>query len=585
MDANDYLATLRKHWWFILLLSAVGLLVAFAANTVLPTQYTAKTGVFVSASRGETTSELVQGSTFTQNLVQSYALLVTTPTVLDPVIEDLELPMSANRLGSMIEADTPLNTVFIEIRVRNADPRLAADIADAVAAQLAEAVADLSPTVNDEPAISMSTVAPASVPVSPTSPNTPLLLLTGIGGGLLLGLLVAFGRELLDTRIRSDKDIERITPLPLLGKIAKDTGPGISTIREPQGRVAEDFRRVRVGLEFVELDASIKRLLVTSASPKEGKSTSSINLALALALVDRDRKVLLIDADLRRPTIAEYTQLEGAVGLTSVLIGDASSEVAIQAWSGGAIDVLTAGTVPPNPDQLLGSAAMRALLEELDERYDIIVIDSPPLLPVADTLTLSGLADAVLVVARHNRTTRPALQRALGSLASVRSRVVGVLLNSVPIGARGKLYYGYSSNSSGGSSSGRSSRGSAPVAEAPVAEAPAVEESAVEESTVEEPTVEEPTVEEPTVEEPTAEEPAAEEPAVEEPAVEEPAADADADAQLDIPADDAETPAEKPAAPRPATAKPRPKRTRSRSTAASRARAAAARRPAGDDQG
>lgn len=433
MEPQEYFAILRKRMLMILSLGLLGAAAGFGYASTLPLAYTSTSSVFVSAERGETSSELVQGATYTQNLVQSYVRLATMPAVLTPVIESLGLDTTPRALASAISVDAPLNTVIIEIQATHGSPEMSARIADAVAGSLARQAQDLSPTgADNEPSISMKVVAPAQVPLAPSAPNTRLITLTMGAAGLLVGVIYAFARELLDNRVRSEKDLERVGEAPLLAAVPRahrQSRDPIVMRAEPHGPRAEAYRRLRTNIQFSDVDKGIRSVLVTSAMAGEGKTTTSVNLALAAA--ERMPRVLLIDADLRRPTVAGFFGLEGAVGLTTVLRGDIDADEAIVPLADGMPDVLPAGVIPPNPGQLLGSDAMTTLLAELHGRYDFIVVDSPPVVPVTDALTLTRLTDGTLVVAEYLTTRRVQLARALASLADVNARVLGVVLNRV----------------------------------------------------------------------------------------------------------------------------------------------------------
>lgn len=450
MEPHDYLNAVRRRWPVVLGLAFLGALIALAYDATLPTLYKSTSSVFVSARSGATTSELVQGSNFTQANVQSYARLVTTPAVLEPVIEQLDLDISPQALARAISVDTPLNTVIIEITVSNSSPDDAAQIADAVTESLSGAVAELAPEGPDgEPAITMSTVSPAEVPNAPYAPNTRLILLTGVLAGLAAAVVYAVASEAFDTRIRSSADLARVTDAPLLGTVPQRRGrdsSGLVMRTDPHSPQAESYRRIRANLEFAEVELRARTLVVTSGMPEEGKSTTSINLALALA--ERAGRVLLIDGDLRRPSIARQCGIEGAVGLTSVLIGEVSVEDAVQRWA-GMLDVLPSGVVPPNPGQFLGSTAMADLVGELARSYDFIVIDSPPLLPATDALGLAHLTDGAIVVTRYKKTRREQFARTIDSLVAVRARVVGIVLDRVPLPRNASArYYSYDPESS-----------------------------------------------------------------------------------------------------------------------------------------
>ena len=425
-------------------LALIGGMVAFGYNQILPTLYRSTSTVFVASQQGDTTSELVQGSTFTQGQVQSLAALASLPIVLDAVIADLDLDTSARSLADSVSADIRLNTVIIDVTVTNTSPDQAARISNAVTKELARAAESLStPDDAATSAITMTTVSAASAPSDPFSPNTRLILATGVLAGLALAVLLILGRELLDTRVRTTRDLEKVSDDPILGtthRLKPKDATSLVMRSDPYGAPAEEFRRVATNLEFADVDDPVRAVVVTSPLPGEGKSTVSINLALAMA--ERFQRVLLIDADLRKPSVAEYCQVDGLLGLTSVLLGGATLTEAIRPWAGGSIDVLPAGIIPANPSQLVGSETMASVLKALISEYDFVVIDTPPLLPVTDALTLSKLVDGAIVVARYKSTRRHQLEQSLGSLEGVSARVLGVILN----GDKTKdstSYYGY----------------------------------------------------------------------------------------------------------------------------------------------
>lgn len=451
MEPRDYLTALRRRWPVIVGLGLLGALIGLAYDATLPTLYKATSSVFVSTSQGETTSELVQGSNFTQANVQSYARLATMPIVLEPVIAELDLDIRSPALARAIAVDTPLNTVIIEITASSPDARESAEIADAVTASLSAAVARLAPEGPDgEPSITMTTVAPAQVPTFPYAPNTRFIVLTGTLIGLAVAVVFAIAFQAFDTRVRTAADLERVTDAPLLGTVVRRSKRDTSNLvmrTDPHGQQAESYRRIRANLEFADVDRPVRALVVTSALAGEGKSTTSINLALALA--ERSNRVLLIDADLRRPSIGRHCQIEDAVGLTTALLGEVNVADAVQRWA-GAIDILPSGAVPPNPGQLLGSAAMAELMNELADSYSFIIVDSPPLLPATDALGLAHMTDGTLVVARYKWTRREHLAHAIESLEAVRARVVGIVLDRVPAPAGSSGYYDYRSHREAG---------------------------------------------------------------------------------------------------------------------------------------
>lgn len=445
MEARDIWTAISRRWIVLAGVALVGLAGAIGVDSTQPTLFKATTGVYVSTTRGETGSELVQGNTFAQTNVASYAQLAETPKVLQPVIDRLDLSTSVAKLQGAISTDALRDTVIIEITVADSDPAQAAKIADAVAVSLSEQVTKLAPVdAGGNPAVELVTVAPAETPKAPFSPNTKLTVATGLIAGLLIGLLLVLALEFFDTRVRGAADLTRVSDAPLLGTISRrrDKNSSLLALRaDPHSPRAEAYRRIRANLEFADVDHHIRSFVVTSSLAAEGKSTTAINLALALAEVAENR-VLLIDCDLRRPSIARTVGIEGAVGVTTVLIGGVSVGEAIQHW-GGSVDILPSGAIPPNPGQLLGSAAMASLMRDLLQTYTHVVVDSPPLLPTTDALGLAHLTDGVIMVARYKSTRREHLARAIESLVLVRARVIGVILDRVPTPKRHVSYYDY----------------------------------------------------------------------------------------------------------------------------------------------
>jgi capsular exopolysaccharide synthesis family protein len=446
MDANQFLAALRKRWPVVVVFSLLGLVAGLAYALAQPVLYQATSSVYVASRGGDTTQEQLQGSTFAQNLVESYVQLATEPVVLEPVVQRLGLKEDAEQLAKSVRADLQVSTVIIRVTVTDQNPARAAAIANATTESLSEAARTLSST-GKAPAIVMHPVAEAKAPTHPSSPNWPFLLISGLGIGLLLGLAWVLLRQLLNTRIDSDEEL-RSTPglgsVPYLGSLAHRRGRervANLMLAAPHGVSAEQYRRVITNLEFAGIDRRIRSVTVTSALPGDGKSTTALNLAFAAA--ERAQRVLLVDVDLRRPTVAEYLGIDGAVGLTDVLLGTASPADAIQRV--GQVDVIPSGTLPPNVTQLVTSEAMARVFADLLMRYDFVVVDAPPLLPVIDALTLSKLTDGAVLVARQHTTRRKQFALALESLLQVQARVIGVVLNDVPKADSGYGHYGYGS--------------------------------------------------------------------------------------------------------------------------------------------
>jgi succinoglycan biosynthesis transport protein ExoP len=433
MELRDYLNVLRRRWMTVAFVS-LGALAATAAFTLLMTpQYTAATKLFFGIQGGQSVSDLAQGSTFTENQMSSYAKVATSPLVLDRVRKTLGLDMTTARLAEITTAKPEVDSVVLDIAVTDTNPEQAASIANSIAEQLGVVAVDLVPKLPDgSKAVHVTTLASAVPPDGPSSPRVATNLALGLGLGLLLGVALALLQNLLDTKIRGAGDVHEVTDRAVLGAIPYDANEPehhVAMRADPLSARSEAVRRLRTNIQFLNVTHRARCILITSSIAREGKTTTAINLAVSLA--EAGSRVVLIDADLRRPSIAQYMGLEGGVGLTNVLIGQASSEDVLQPWAGTSLAILPAGAIPPNPSELLGSDVMATLLQTLSADFDILLLDSPPLLAVTDATVLSKFTDSTLLIAGADRTHRQQLRDALDSLTTLDANILGVVLNKI----------------------------------------------------------------------------------------------------------------------------------------------------------
>lgn len=446
MELRDYIRILHKNWVIILVLALAGAGAGAAYSLTRVPQYESSTQLYVSVrSEGAATGDLVQGTNFARQIVASYVEVVPTAIVLQPVIDELGLDTTVGELARTIQASTPLNTVNIEISVTGADPELTARVADAVATSLTSTVQNTLERPADggsSSSVQLTTVQPAVVPTAPFSPNTPLNITFGFALGLILGIGIAVLRTVLDTRVRTLHDIEALTDAPLLGGIAFDAeAPKRPLIvhADPRSPRAESFRALRTNLQFLNIEDGPRVFVVSSSGPGEGKSTTTTNLAIALA--ETGSRVALVDGDLRKPRVADYMAIEGGVGLTDVLIGRVDIADALQKWGPGELFVLPSGPIPPNPAELLGSAAMDQTLAALGKYFDYVLIDAPPLLLVTDAAVLAKKSLGIIMIAAAGRAKKQEVTGALRSLATAGGRLLGMVVTMLP--TRGPDSYGY----------------------------------------------------------------------------------------------------------------------------------------------
>lgn len=445
MELSDYVKLLRRRWVSIVVIAVLCAAAALALTLVQTKQYASNVRLFVSTSELNE-SQIFQGGQFSQARVQSYADLATSRGLAEDVIDRLGLDLTPKELTEKVEAGVTANTVNLTLTVTDPDPKVAQRLAQAYAEGMVGLVRELEtpPAATDAP-IKATIVDNASFSDEAVSPSP----VRNLGLGLVLGALLGFGvavlRHTLDTRVNSAEDLQEVTEAPVLGAILFDGDsvktPLITDIA-PHSPRAEAFRVLRTNLQFVDVDTPNKVFVLSSAVPDEGKTSTSINLAISLA--QAGARTLLIEGDLRRPRAAIRLGLDGAVGVTSVLVGKVKFEDALQRDDETGLDFLAAGPIPPNPAELLQSKAMHELLDHLRGVYDVVIIDAPPLLPVTDAALLATHADGAILVVRHSKVTREQVRLAMDRIAHVDARLVGVVMNMVPIKGRGYGYgYGY----------------------------------------------------------------------------------------------------------------------------------------------
>lgn len=443
MTLRDYVRVVRDRWILVIVTVVVGLLAALGLYYVLPTQYTATVTLYVSAQATGGTQEAFEAAQLSAQRVTSYTQLATSPRVTSDAMRELGIDESPEQFATRLTATSALNSVLIDVSATGNSPTDSARTADAVATSLVSAVKELErPNApNASPPVEVRLVQPAEVPDKPSSLGVRLLLALGLAAGLVLGVGIALLRNALDTSVRSGRALEKITGSPTLGEIARlPSSESVSLVahEETYSVHSEAYRQIRTNLQFVDVDRPRKVILVTSSLPGEGKTTTVLNLAGVLAAAGS--RVLIVDADLRRPRVAEALGLDDAVGLTTVLAGRTQFVHAVHSWS-ALVDVLPSGVQPPNPSEVLASQQMRNLLDQAKAHYDYVLLDSPPLLPVTDAAAVSHATDGAIVLCRYRTTRASQVSEAVAALRAVSSSLLGSVLTMTPPGSRSTYEY------------------------------------------------------------------------------------------------------------------------------------------------
>lgn len=440
MTAIQFVKILTTRWPSVVAGVVTGLLIATLVTLAIPATYASSGSVYIAPQVQEATaSSAYQGSLLSEARVRSYVALLGSYRVADDVSARLGgTPVPAD-VKSALSASADPDTVIITIRAEANSPELAAALAQTTMDVFSSTVAQLEQPLDPTrpPSVTSRVLERPFADPTPASPRPLLNLLAGLIFGLLAGAFIAVLRERSDSQVRSTDAMGEAAGAPALGAVPRlaDSDATNSSLlsRTTNGFDigAEAIRKIRANLQFVKVDRENKCLLVTSSLPGEGKTTFARLLAGAFA--SQDLEVLLIDADLRKPRLGAYLGLDSSVGLSDVLAGRVDVTEALQRVGSTHLSVLLSGSLPPHPSELLASDRMTQLLGDVRGRFAVVIIDSPPVLPVSDPAVLGGLVDGAILVVRHDYTTADQVGAASNALVATGTTVLGGVLTGVPV--------------------------------------------------------------------------------------------------------------------------------------------------------
>lgn len=473
MTIADLLQIVRKH----LVSAIISFVVVFAAvaavTFIMPPKYTATAEVFATyagqSGETQTTNDMSSGANYLNTQIKTYPELVKTEAVLQPVIKDLGLDMTTTDLADVVTATNPTNTFMVDISAEVGDPQQAADIANSVAKNLADQISsDLynnSSSSNGSP-IKLTVVQKAQTPTSQSSPNIPLYLAAGLILGIIVGIGVALLKDILNTKVDSTDDVRELTHASSLGTVPQaailDDGRPV-VVAQPAGSEAEEFRRIRTNLSFLTTTATQghgRLLVITSTDPSEGKTTVSSNVAVALA--EEGKSVLLIDADLRHPSVAHKLGIEGHVGLSHVLSRQASPADVIQKYWKPNLHIMPAGKRPANASILLNSDLMKEMVDQALTQYDYVIIDTAPLSVASDATVFGRMAGGLVLVTGKGIVEKKELENTATALQTAEVPILGFIFNFADpkkVHSGNYYYYYYEDGNKRSSHKGAKSKG------------------------------------------------------------------------------------------------------------------------------
>lgn len=466
LEFSNYVDAVRKKWRWVVLGLVIGVAIGAFAAFGPTSKYSATSHVFVSTQSGASASDLAQGSTFAQDEITSLAAVVTSNSVLGQVASEYKYPGGASGLAANVVVTVPTGSVVLEITAKATSAVVAAELSNSIAGRFENLAPTLFPQNSGQASVKATTIQRAEVPSAPSYPKKKLSFALGGVAGLLVGLAIALLLGLFDTRMKSVDEVEALSPeFPVIAAVpvrrgrkpGRDTGAAFSDGMADWHEV-EAYRLLRTNLRYLDVDNPVRRILVTSALPGEGKTTTSINLAAALA--EPNRSVVLVDADLRRPSISQYLGLGDADGVAEAVSSNAENfEEYLTKYALGAaeISVLAGSVVPPNAYDIVGSASFDHLMNQLSEKFDFVVVDSPPLTQVSDAAVIAPKVDGVLMVVGAGIARQSEVLAAITQLGRVHARLLGFVMNRVQL-TRAYRSYGYYSPDSADSSPAKAAR-------------------------------------------------------------------------------------------------------------------------------
>jgi succinoglycan biosynthesis transport protein ExoP len=439
MELTRYIALLRRWWWLLLAGMVVGGMTSYGISRTLTPIY--RSTVTLLVNQTQVPGTIAYNDILTsERLTRTYSEIIDQRPVLQEVIDQLDLPLSRDQLSGMMDVGVVTDTQLLRLSVENADPALAADIANTAASVFIDQ--------NTENKLSrpgdVSIVEAATVPSAPVKPNIMLNTALATTAALLLAAGIAFLLEYLDDTVKSPEDLEA-NGLPSLGGVGRFHRPrrhdeNLIAGSASRRHFSEAYRVLRTNVQFSTIDRPGQTLLVTSANPREGKSTTAANLALVMA--QAGKKVVLVDSDLRRPSIHRFFGLSNGQGLTNLLLSPQSGiNGCAQRTRFENLAVVTSGPLPPNPSELLASRRLDSVLDTLRSHADVVIIDSPPTLAVADASILASKVDGTMLVVDSSKTRAQALRRTRDALAKSKTHLLGAVLNKVKRRGGGGYYY------------------------------------------------------------------------------------------------------------------------------------------------
>ncbi|HHD2592596.1 TPA: polysaccharide biosynthesis tyrosine autokinase [Clostridium perfringens] len=444
IEIREYLQLLRKRMKIIVAIVIASILIVSIKTFFFTTPiYEAQTTIIINNLLGKQSQITKDDINYSQLLGETYKPIVKSRKVAEEIKKNLNLELNYSEISSSIDINSVSGPVM-DITVINSDPKVAKEIANEVPIVFGEELEKIA-KVNG-----VQVIDEALIPTKPISPNKFKILVLGGIIGALLAMLVVLILDYFDNKIKTPEELENTLDIPLLGVVPfendeerKKYEGNVTIIGNPKSQISEAYRNTRTNIQFSNLDENLSVIAVTSSKAGEGKSTIISNIGATFGNLE-NKKVLIIDCDLRNPSIHRTFGISNTIGLTDVLIGSKTFKQCVQNTEIKNLKVLTTGNIPNNPAEILNSNRMRSFVEETKEHFDYVFIDTPPIGIVSDAGIVSTYSDGIILVAASNEVDDNVIKLSKDRLVKVNANIIGCILNKFDYKNHNEYeYYGY----------------------------------------------------------------------------------------------------------------------------------------------
>ena len=423
---DEFFNSLKKRWVIIVALTLIASIISATLSFfVIKPKYETTTKIFIGKDESEENEYSKSDIVMYQELLKTYSEIIKSKDLIKKAIIDSSLDLEVNEVLKRLSVTSITSTQIIELAYKSENPQEAKIILENITNTSIEKLKELIP--NGDARV----IETVEYPEKPVSPNKAINIVIVGALGLILGVLIVIFIEILDNTYKNKDQIEMELNLPVLGTIPKNKRHNMFGIKkEPKSIIVESYRTLGKTLQHSAFDENVQVIVVTSSKPGEGKSTTAGNLAMSLT--QDGKAVILIDCDLRNPSIHKKFKISNTIGLSEVLIGSNKLAEAAQMYNNNLI-ILTSGKVPSNPVEILDSKVMTNLIENLKCSFDYIILDSPPVQALTDLQILSTNANGTILVVKSQKTKRDSVKNAIELLKKVNANILGIVLNGMEV--------------------------------------------------------------------------------------------------------------------------------------------------------